>query len=331
LKIAFWSNSRGNSGVTSNLACISVASAMEYSHKSILIENHYQKNKLENVLMYNRANYHSREEANNQFKHIGMDYFINQLSTGRYEVPMGNSTSNVMKDTSNVVKDTSNVMKDTSNVMKDTSNVMKDTSNVMKDTSNVMKDTSQVIKNSSLEILSNSLYFIPPSYVTNRETFEYNLYGNINRILEALDAFADIIYIDTSNKNNLSSKIILAEVDLVVVNLNQNSSMIKSFFDDYSSILSKCVFLISSYHKESSLNINKISKNHLINRANIATIPYNVEYQEAVSQGTVVEFLSRNYACKRTNPNYNFVHEVKNAVYMIYRNLGLISQKEKCL
>jgi len=289
LKIAFWSNSRGNSGVTSNLACISVASAMEYSHKSILIENHYQKNKLENVLMYNRTNYHLREEANNQFKHVGMDYIINQLSTGKYEIPVGKSTSNVMKD------------------------------------------TSQVIKSSSLEILSNSLYFIPPSYVTNRETFEYNLYGNINRIFEALDAFADIIYIDTSNKNNLSSKIILAEVDLVVVNLNQNSSMIKSFFDDYSSILSKCVFLISSYHKESSLNINKISKNHLINRANIATIPYNVEYQEAVSEGTVVEFLSRNYACKRTNPNYNFVHEVKNAVYMIYRNLELLSQKEKCL
>ena len=289
MKIAFWSNSRGNSGVTSNLACISVASAMEYSHKSILIENHYQKNKLENVLMYNRTNYHLREEANNQFKHVGMDYIINQLSTGKYEIPVGKSTSNVMKD------------------------------------------TSQVIKSSSLEILSNSLYFIPPSYVTNRETFEYNLYGNINRIFEALDAFADIIYIDTSNKNNLSSKIILAEVDLVVVNLNQNSSMIKSFFDDYSSILSKCVFLISSYHKESSLNINKISKNHLINRANIATIPYNVEYQEAVSEGTVVEFLSRNYACKRTNPNYNFVHEVKNAVYMIYRNLELLSQKEKCL
>lgn len=279
MKIAFWSNSRGNSGVTSNLACISVASAMEYSYKAILLENHNQKNNLENVLLYDRANYYLREEENYQYKQVGINYIMKQLSNGKYET-------------------------------------------------NMIKNASQMIKDGSLEILSNSLYYIPQNYVTNSEIFDYDLYGCINHVLEVLEKFADITYIDTSNKSNLSSKIILEEVDLVVVNLVQNSSMIKNFFENYSSILSKCVFLISSYHKESSLNINKISKANLINKANIAIIPYNVDYQEAVSQGTIVEFLSRNYNCKRKTPNYNFVNEVKKAAYMIIRNVELISQKE---
>ncbi|WMJ87533.1 hypothetical protein [Anaerocolumna sp. MB42-C2] len=288
MKIAFWSSARGSSGVTSNLACISIASAIEYSYKSILIENHYQKNKLGNILRYQRANYSERVE-NYQFGHIGIDYIMNQFSKGKdnYKIP----------DNSHVPD----------------------------------QDSVQIIKEASLEILDNFLYYIPVSYQINQETFDYNLYGNIREILNAADGFADITYIDTSSQNNLSSKIILEEADLVVVNLVQNSFMIQYFFDNYSSILNKCVFLISNYNKNSTLNLNNISKTHSISKPNIATIPYNIEYQEAVLQGTVVEFLSRNYTCKRKSPNYAFIRDVKKAVAMIINNASNISQKEECV
>jgi hypothetical protein len=178
-----------------------------------------------------------------------------------------------------------------------------------------------------MEILNSSLYYIPPRNITNTRTFDFDLYDKIESILEVFETFADIIYIDTSNGNNLSSKIILDEADLVVVNLAQDDSMIQHFFDNYSSILHKCVFIISSYRKKSKLNINKISKTHLIDKSNIAIIPYNVEYREAVSHGNIVEFLMRNFSCKRSHPNYIFIKEVKRAVEMIMRNIEL-SHKE---
>lgn len=41
MKIAFWSNARGHSGVTSNLACISVLSALSCpNERTIVFENH---------------------------------------------------------------------------------------------------------------------------------------------------------------------------------------------------------------------------------------------------------------------------------------------------
>ncbi len=287
MKISFWSSAMNNSGVTSNLACISIASAMEYSYKSILIENHYQRNKLGNVLMYQRANYSEKEE-NFQFRHVGIDYLIHQLMTHKYEYK---SDNNPLSEDSY---------------------------------------PSRIIREASLEILDNYLYYIPLSYQFNQETFDYNLYGNIKDILDATEGFADITYIDTSSQNNLSSKIILEEADLVVVNLIQNSFMIQYFFDNYSSILDKCVFLISNYNKKSNLNLDKISKAHSISKPNIAAIPYNIEYKEAVSKGTVVEFLSRNYTCKRKSPNYAFIREVKKAAAMIIKNAASISQKEEC-
>lgn len=288
MKIAFWSSAQGSSGVTSNLACVSIASAMKYSYKSILIENHYQKNKLGSILKYQWANYAEREE-NFQFRHIGIDYIINQFSNSRFD------------------------------------------GNKVKYLYGKVKEPARVIKEASLEILDNTLYYIPVSYQFNQQTFDYNLYGNIKDILDATEIFADITYIDTSNQNNLSSKIILEEVDLVVVNLIQNASMIQYFFDNYSSILSKCVFLISNYNKNSSLNLDKISKTHSISKPIIAAIPNNIEYQEAVSRGTVVEFLARNYTCGRKSPNYNFIRGVKKAAAMIMETASNISQKEECL
>jgi hypothetical protein len=283
MKIAFWSSAKGNTGVTSNLACVSVVSAMEYSYKSILIENHFQKNKLENVLMYNRANYHLRENDNYQMKPVGMDYIMYKLSSVKYtDVFVNNSTNN---------KDYIQRL-DIPNDLQGKEITKKDDRTFLNQLQ-VQTETKKVINEASLEILDKSLYYIPNNNQTNKEAFDYNLYDNINHILKALETFADITYIDTSNQNSLSSKIILEEVDLIVVNLVQNTAMIEHFFNNYSSILSKCVFLISSYHKKSNLDINKISKSHLIDKSNIAAIPYNVEYQEAVLQGTVVEFFAR--------------------------------------
>lgn len=273
-------NATGGSGVTSNLACISVISALEYALKAVLIENHNKKNKLEDVLQYNVANYHLREECNYYFKHIGMNYIINQLS----------QKNNFPRE----------------------------------------ETTSQLIQEASIEILNNHLYYIPQTYENNRYTFDYDLYGNIQEILNALDDFADITYIDTSCSNNLSTKIILDSADLVVVNLMQNISDIEYFFNNYSSILSKCVFLISSYHKESHLNIRNISRINLINKSSIAAIPYNVEYQEAVLKGTIVEFLFHNFSCKRSSPNYSFVRAVRKAAYMIMQSIHSVNQKEAC-
>lgn len=282
MKIAFWSNAKGGAGVTSNLACISVASVLEYSYKAILFENHCQKNRLENILRYHSSNYRLREESN---------YKIGEIGLGQ---------------------------------------VIEDAYEVYEEAYQVSTKVTNVIKKASIEILDNSLYYIPPSNITNTRTFDFDLYDKIKPILEVFETFADITYIDTSNRNNLSSKIILDEVDLVVVNLAQNNSMIQHFFDNYSSILHKCVFIISNYRKKSKLNIKKISKTHLIEQSNIATIPYNVEYQDAVTHGNIVEFLTRNFSCKRNHPNYNFIKEVKRAVEMIMRNIEL-NHKEECL
>lgn len=48
MQIAFWGNSRGKAGITSNIAAISTFMALEMQIRIILFENHFNLNNLEN-------------------------------------------------------------------------------------------------------------------------------------------------------------------------------------------------------------------------------------------------------------------------------------------
>ena len=54
------------------------------------------------------------------------------------------------------------------------------------------------------------------------------------------------MFIDTERNENLSSNAILTEADLVVVNLVQDKVALREFFDNYSSIQEKSVYLIGT-------------------------------------------------------------------------------------
>jgi hypothetical protein len=179
------------------------------------------------------------------------------------------------------------------------------------------KDIVSLIKEATLEIVDNYLYYLPTNAVIPQNIYDFAMYDHVKSILESAQELADIVYVDTSKGNHLSTKIILDEVDLVVVNLNQNFNEFKNFFRNYSSLMGKCVFLISNYNPRSNLTINKISHIFSIPKSSIAVIPYNVDYQEALSRGSLVEFLYSNIDCGYCDPFYPFIDGVQKAVTMI--------------
>src|SRR5690554_1050791 len=80
MKIAFWSPTDGNNGVTSNLACISVMFSMMYKYKSLIIENHIQDNRVCNVLKSRINLNHVIEDRNYYYRYTGMESILYNLS-----------------------------------------------------------------------------------------------------------------------------------------------------------------------------------------------------------------------------------------------------------
>lgn len=173
------------------------------------------------------------------------------------------------------------------------------------------------VSNSVMTFMEDKINYLPQNYLMNQEVFDYEFNQVVNPMFHLLEQFCDTIYIDTAVGNTLSSKIILQEADLIVVNLSQNPYILEDFFENYRSLIDKSVYLLGNYTPESKYTKGYILRKYHIPRERIATIPYNVEFHDALNSGSVISFLNQNYQCKRKDENYYFIREVKRAVEMI--------------
>lgn len=178
------------------------------------------------------------------------------------------------------------------------------------------------------EIISDHLYYIPQSGVIHNEIFDYELNYCIHPLLEIIEEYADICLIDASIRQILSTKAILEEADLIVVNLCQKQSVLENFFQNYSSIIPKALFIISNYEFNSRMNYKRIAQMYELPLDCITVIPDNELYDIAYEKGSAVEFLSRNYSCSNDSSNYFFIQAVKKAAYMMIKKAVYLSKKK---
>lgn len=184
------------------------------------------------------------------------------------------------------------------------------------------------------KIIPDHLYYVPQSKVLHSEIFDYEFNHCSHMLLNMFEAFADVCFIDTACHNNLSTKNILEESDLIVVNLCQKQSVLEDFFLNYSSLIPKSIFIVGNYEFNKKLNVKRISAMYEIPEESMVVLPINENYHNSFSDGSVVEFISRNHACLKDNPNFIFIQSVKRAAHMIMRKaveLAKAKEKDMCL
>ena len=187
----------------------------------------------------------------------------------------------------------------------------------------------KLLHHASIPLLFSSMYYLPQGRIVNKEVFNYEFHLVQKKLFQSLEKISDYIFIDTETNQNLSSKIILSESDLIVVNLSQDPIQIQKFFRQYTSIQEKAVYLIGSYQPELPWNIGRICKEFQIPREKIGIIPYNAELKDAASKGHLLQFLNRNYYKASDYENEYLIHYVKRAGRMIRKNLIRLRREEK--
>lgn len=173
------------------------------------------------------------------------------------------------------------------------------------------------VSNSVMTFMEDRMNYLPQNYLMNQEVFDYEFNQVVNPMFQLLEKFCDTVYVDTSVGNTLSSKIILEEVDFIVVNLSQNPYILEDFFEHYQSLVKKSLYLIGNYTPESKYTKAYIMRKYQIPRDKIAVIPYNVQFKDAVTSGNLIAFLNKNFDCGRKSENFYFMKEVKKATAMI--------------
>ncbi len=186
----------------------------------------------------------------------------------------------------------------------------------------------KLLRHASIPLLFSSMYYLPQGRIVNKEVFNYEFHLVQKKLFQSLEKISDYIFIDTETNQNLSSKIILSESDLIVVNLRQNPDQIQEFLNQYTSIQEKAVYLIGSYQPESTWNIGRICKEFKIPRERTGIIPFNLELADAMSKGHLLQFLNRNYYKASDFENEYLIRYIKKAGRMIRKNLIRLRREE---
>ncbi len=260
MKIAFWSNSPGKAGVTGNLSCISILSALYQPSEMVLFENHSNISNLGSTFL-NPNSYDILQEKNSYFVENGLGRILSYC--GNREMV-----------------------------------------------------NSGMIHRTCLSVLDQRVFYLPTGGM-NRELLEYRLNRHAREVLNLLEEYCHTVCVDLSSSSLESSRKILQEVDLIVVNLCQNHQLLSHFFRNYSEIQKKAFYVIGNYDPESVITKSDIVGRYRLDRNRVGTIPYNRRFADALTKGKVVPFLLKHYSCTEEDINYDFMCALQETVYLL--------------
>ena len=185
----------------------------------------------------------------------------------------------------------------------------------------ITSDLQPLLAHSAVEVIQDYLYYVPQSKVINHLAYEYELYHELTKIIRTYENISDFIMIRARNGNNLSTKQVLDEADLVMVELSQDFDELDEFFDNYSSIRHKAIFVFSQY-KLNSISIYQIMNKYHIKKEQIIVITEHIPMSAACIGGNLVSYLKGNNNCSKGSEHYRCVRELRRAARMILRQEG---------
>lgn len=166
------------------------------------------------------------------------------------------------------------------------------------------------------ELYPDKLYYLPNRQIES-SLFEKDIARILPRLIKICRESDDLVFMDLQDITMDSTRYILEQADLVILNLMQHINPIdKKFFSNDISI-SKIRYLIGNYQPNSKYNIKNICRRYKISNMDIAMIPYNTLCREAMAEGRLIEFMAANICCTGGDSNYSFIHAVGQAVEML--------------
>ncbi len=178
----------------------------------------------------------------------------------------------------------------------------------------------EIIDNCTLSYMNKKLILLPTSVKNNYKIYEDDLEKTIISILQATNKHHDKVFIDLNTRENVVTKKIIEDIDLLVVNLSQNLLVLndyeETFLNKYKD--NKVIYIFGNYNCNSRYSLINLRKSYSwLKPNNSYVIPYNTEFSDSMSDGKIIPFFYKNLNIKKQDPNYYFIKEVKKLTKVI--------------
>lgn len=154
----------------------------------------------------------------------------------------------------------------------------------------------------------------------------------LRSILHVASNHYDALWIDAhSGTFNSTTKLLLEDADLVLVNLPQNAYVIEHFFsgDSFPKELEgkPYIVLISNYDDKAAYSVKNIKRSNKV-KVPIYPIMYSTAFRDAANQRAVLDFFYRSTRAKKGEPVYAFIQSLQEVNKAIMKNLKLSATED---
>lgn len=157
----------------------------------------------------------------------------------------------------------------------------------------------------------------------------------IRTILDAAKEFYDVLWVDAHSGNfRKTTKSLIEEADLVLVNLPQNRYVIDRFFsgEDFPAELKNkdYIVLISMYDENISYSLRNIKRSHKV-KVPIFGVPYCKNFKDATNLQSVSEFFYRSLQVKKGDDSFAFIRNLREINNFILKKFEFTEYEEEVI
>lgn len=188
----------------------------------------------------------------------------------------------------------------------------------------------QLLTSSCITLSRQCIDILPGTNTKYREIYEKEIKETFQDIISLAEACYEMVYIDASSGMNEFVEMIFDQADVIVVNLCQNKRVLEDFFERYDIDYDKMLFVIGNYDDASDYTRKNLCKRiKLMKRDLTFTVPYNIQFRDAMSRAQLTEFFLQNIGCERDDDNFDFIQELTSFAHLLQKRSEECIQRPK--
>lgn len=181
------------------------------------------------------------------------------------------------------------------------------------------------IVRSLIPVIKDKMYYLPQGGY--RQPIEYPVQRKeaIWRVIQQAEQAADILFLDCGNGEDELTGHLLAQAEVVVVNLSQERQNLDAYFQARHVFRGRTVYIVDRYHPESVYNKKNLGRLYRLGEEELAVIPHNTFFRYASDRGRIGQFIRRHIHCGSIDHQSYFMQELIQAAHMILQAAGLLT------
>lgn len=181
--------------------------------------------------------------------------------------------------------------------------------------------TDEVLDSNMVNVRHTNISYIPSIKENFLEQNEEKIEA-YKKLAQKLSKSGDLYFWDLKNGENDISDVIMDNSEVIVVNIPQEN-VVQMIGDEERQ--KRCVYVIGKYDDASKYGQSNFYKDFNIEKNHLGVIPYNIRFHDAINEGKLIAFITKNVLAKKHEANYEFVNSLYKTTNMILQKAGVIN------